>query len=391
MKLSNLSLSALFASCIIARFVESNEGQIVLNLALEEPNFLIDIAGEQRWVTEEEKWDIKRGGEYFMDITNYRALGSINGAKAFTSSTRLPYPSKVSHKSTVLPIQKRLNKTNIQTHLEHFVTFHNRFWDSTYGAQSCRWLLSIINDIVAETGADKYGVVVKPFIHIWDQFSIIVTIPGKGEGTVVLGAHQDSANYKERYEGRAPGADDDGSGTMTILEVLRVLLSDEKVLQGEAENTIEFHWYSGEEGGLLGSQDVFSHYEKEGRDVKAMLQTDMTGFTQLTREAGRNPQFGLMMDIMDEALMNFTKLVIEEYTDLEWVETGCGKFCGSDHMSAIKAGYPGVCVTESEFKHCAVEHLHGPDDLIKYLDFDHMVDHAKYILGFAYELAFAKL
>ena len=60
-------------------------------------------------------------------------------------------------------------------------------------------------------------------------------------------------------------------------------------------------------------------------------------------------------------------------------------------MSAIKAGYPAVFVIEAEFELCANSHLHSPDDLIKYLDFDHMVDHGKYILSFAYELAFAKL
>ena len=59
-------------------------------------------------------------------------------------------------------------------------------------------------------------------------------------------------------------------------------------------------------------------------------------------------------------------------------------------QSAIRAGYPAVFVIESDFKYTD-NHLHGTDDLIKFLDFDHMVDHAKYILGFAYELAFAKL
>ena len=88
--------------------------------------------------------------------------------------------------------------------------------------------------------------------------------------------------------------------------------------------------------------------------------------------------------------MNFTKLAIKEYTVLEWVETGCGRTCGSDHMSAIRAGYPGVYVIEAEFQLCS-NHLHGEDDLIKYLDFDHMVDHAKYVLGWVYELAFAEL
>ena len=56
----------------------------------------------------------------------------------------------------------------------------------------------------------------------------------------------------------------------------------------------------------------------------------------------------------------------------------------------MEAGYPAVYVIEADFKYCD-DHLHGPDDLIEYLNFDHMVDHAKYILGFTYELAFAKL
>jgi leucyl aminopeptidase len=97
--------------------------------------------------------------------------------------------------------------------------------------------------------------------------------------------------------GRAPGGDDDGSGTMTILEVLRVLLGSKEVLEGKSENTIEFHWYAAEEGGLLGSQAIWKEYEKEGRDVKAMLQQDMTGFIHLTVEAGKKPEFGLMTEV----------------------------------------------------------------------------------------------
>jgi bacterial leucyl aminopeptidase len=59
-------------------------------------------------------------------------------------------------------------------------------------------------------------------------------------------------------------------------------------------------------------------------------------------------------------------------------------------MSAMKAGYPAVEVFEAEFKY-GNNHVHGVDDLTKFLDFDHMVDHGRYILGFTYELAFAKL
>ena len=37
---------------------------------------------------------------------------------------------------------------------------------------------------------------------------------------------------------------------------------------------MEFHWYAAEEGGLLGSQDVAAAYEKEGVNVRGILQMD---------------------------------------------------------------------------------------------------------------------
>ena len=72
---------------------------------------------------------------------------------------------------------------------------------------------------------------------------------------------------------KAPGADDDGSGTVTILDVFRALVSSKY----EPVNDVEFHWYSAEEGGLLGSQAIFAEYERVGVQVAAMLQQDMTG------------------------------------------------------------------------------------------------------------------
>jgi len=208
-----------------------------------------------------------------MDITETRDLGSVNRPNALTVKAPI-YPSEMIYKDTIIPLFKDLNKTNIQSHLEYFTTFHNRYYKSAFGAYSCRWLINLINDTLVDTGADKYGITVKPFIHPWDQFSIIVSIPGKSDSLVILGAHQDSVNHLDPVSGRAPGADDDGSGTMTTLETMRVLLSSKDILEGKAENTLEFHWYSGEEAGTLGSQRIFQAYEKEGKDVKAMLQTD---------------------------------------------------------------------------------------------------------------------
>lgn len=184
-----------------------------------------------------------------MDITHFQELG--------TRSTKASkFPTKVYQQKKLYPLFNELSRDNIQSNLEYFTSFHNRFYKSEYGKSSSRWLLRLINETIYETGAHTKGVSVAPFQHAWDQNSIIVTIPGITNSTIVVGAHLDSVNHTDPMGGRAPGADDDGSGTMPILEVLRVLLTAPDIPEGRAVNAIEFHWYSAEEAGMLGSQDI---------------------------------------------------------------------------------------------------------------------------------------
>ncbi|PSS16644.1 hypothetical protein M430DRAFT_50998 [Amorphotheca resinae ATCC 22711] len=389
MKLTNLSVLALSASLVNARFIERHEkDQVVLDVATADAErFLIELApGKTRWVTEDEKWELRRNGQNFMDITDARDLGAF---AATTSKKEPSYPAKPTLEKELFPMIKNLSKTNMQENLETFTSFHTRYYRSDYGRQSSEWLLENVQTVIRDAGADKYGVHAKHFTHPWGQNSIIATIPGKSESTVVVGAHQDSINLFLPPILSAPGADDDGSGTVTILEALRVLLTSEDIIKGKAENTIEFHWYSAEEGGLLGSQAIFSEYEKSGRDVKAMLQQDMTGYVQGTLDKGKKESVGVITDFVDPSLTDFIKKVVTKYCEIPFVETQCGYAC-SDHASASKAGYPSAFVIESAFSD-SDQKIHTSDDSIKYLSFDHMLQHARLTLAFVYELAFAKL
>jgi leucyl aminopeptidase len=326
--------------------------------------------------------DILQQDINFFDITHSEDLSALSSQ---ISSKKTTYPSKTAHNETILPLLKKLEKDNMRKHLEVFTAFHTRYYKSKYGAESSAWLLGQVDNILKDAGAVNASV--KAFSHPWGQASIIATIPGKSEKTVVIGAHQDSINLFLPSLLAAPGADDDGSGTVTILEALRVLLKSEDVLKGEAPNTVEFHWYSAEEGGLLGSQAIFQSYQKEGRDIKAMLQQDMTGYVQKTLDAGEPESVGVITDFVDPGLTDFIKEVITDYCDIPYVLTKCGYAC-SDHASASKAGYPSAFVIESDFKYSDSK-IHTTEDKIEYLSFDHMLQHAKLTLGLAYELAFA--
>jgi len=251
-----------------------------------------------------------QNGQRFFDITDTPDLGQTPRA---LSKKKAVFPSKCRHQKAVLPLLGELKAEEMRLNLEKLTSFHTRYYKSDYGRQSSEWLLSRIRSIISEAGAlAKASVSAEPFAHSWPQCSIIVSIPGKTNNTVIIGAHQDSINLWLPSILPAPGADDDGSGTVTTLEVLRTLLNSEDVLKGKAENTIEFHWYSAEEGGLLGSQAIFREYEKQGREVKAMLQQDMTGFVQKTIESGMPESVGVITDFVDEGLTDFIKKVITE-------------------------------------------------------------------------------
>jgi leucyl aminopeptidase len=62
MKLTNLSVLALSASLVNARYVELHEtNQVVLNDSPSDQLFLVELApGKTQWVTEDEKWELRR-------------------------------------------------------------------------------------------------------------------------------------------------------------------------------------------------------------------------------------------------------------------------------------------------------------------------------------------
>jgi leucyl aminopeptidase len=62
MKLSTVSLFALSTAVVNARFVEEHEtNQVILNAGVGEEQFLIELApGKTLWVSEEEKWELRR-------------------------------------------------------------------------------------------------------------------------------------------------------------------------------------------------------------------------------------------------------------------------------------------------------------------------------------------
>jgi hypothetical protein len=88
----------------------------------------------------------------------------------------------------------------------------------------------------------------------------------------VISGHYDSRNSETNdYQNPAPGANDDGSGTIVVLETARVLS------QYKFPATIVFVTVAGEEQGLYGAKHFAKMAKDQGWDVEAMLNNDIVG------------------------------------------------------------------------------------------------------------------
>lgn len=155
--------------------------------------------------------------------------------------------------------------------LKNLTSFYTRMYNSPTGERSSQWLHDHIASIIADAPYHTH-ISLEYFTHTFPQSSIIARFEPHARDfdkpLTILGAHQDSANYLFPLL-PAPGADDDGSGTVSILEAFRVLAESGFVPK---EGPVEFHWYAAEEAGLLGSQDIAAYKKKEGAHIGAMME-----------------------------------------------------------------------------------------------------------------------
>jgi leucyl aminopeptidase len=187
--------------------------------------------------------------------------------------------------------------------------------------------------------SENKNVHVRKVMHTWPQNSIVARFDGSvaPDEVIIIGAHLDSINGFNP-NGRAPGADDDGSGTTTILDAFLALVEG----NFKPERSVEFHWYSGEEMGLWGSQAISTEYKKKNVKVVGMVQFDMTGFMK------KGDHIGIITDYVDKDLTNFLKVLTNSYLDVKFKETVCGYAC-SDHASWNRAGYRSAFPFEGSF------------------------------------------
>ncbi|KAI9511150.1 Zn-dependent exopeptidase [Russula earlei] len=183
-----------------------------------------------------------------------------------------------------------------------------------------------------ETGANC------EFQHFLSGFApnIICRYPSieNATDTVLVSAHYDSRGSFGST--RAPGGNDDGSGTVGLLAIARTI----QRLGIKFRSSVEFVAFAGEEQGLLGSQHYAREMRRAERNLTLMVQADMIAY----HEPGEPPQLGLPEIIgtpeVTQLVANISTMYAPELT------VGFTPVCCSDHQSFHFQGFPATQVFE---------------------------------------------
>ncbi|GAA5970427.1 hypothetical protein JCM8115_004554 [Rhodotorula mucilaginosa] len=348
---------------------------------------LVQLRGEHepRWVTEGGKALLVFNQTRFVDVTDDEVIEALAAATPSQAPANT-YPKKLKHRANQLrSLFDKINLVEMKHFLRQFTDFYTRHYRSTYGVQSQLFLLNHLKELHTKHNPNA-NLTFTEFQHSsWDQKSIIVRwSPRPTNSTahsapvIILSAHQDSTGPLPFL--RAPGADDDGSGTAALVEVLSVLLQSG---WEPTDSAVEWMFLSAEECGLCGSSEVVKSYKAGGRQIRAMYHMDVTAYLR----PGTEPVIGLITDGVSPTLTDYIELLINEYATLPAARTQCGYAC-SDHGSFDKAGYPAACLSEGKFADSNPD-MHTAQDTIDRPEYslEHVREFVRIGLGYVVELA----
>ena len=218
--------------------------------------------------------------------------------------------------------------------------------------------------------------------------NVIAVIEGKSkpEEYIVISSHLDHEGIKngEIYN----GADDDGSGTVALLEIAEAFQAAAAEGNGPARSIIFLH-VSGEEKGLLGSRYYTENPLYPLANTVANLNIDMVGRTDPKRESkNRNYVYLIGTDRLSTELHQISEQANDATIkmDLDYTYNAADDpnrfYFRSDHYNFAKNNIPVIFYfngTHADY--------HKPTDTVEKIEYDLLAQRAQLVFYTAWQLA----
>lgn len=202
---------------------------------------------------------------------------------------------------------------------------------------------------------------------------------------VVVSAHYD--HLGKRGDDIYNGADDNGSGTSTVLDIAQAFAAAKKEGLGPRRSVL-FLLVSGEEKGLLGSQYYVNNPVFPLENTIVNINVDMVGRTDEKHKDNPNYVYVIGADRLSTELHKINEAANEKYTKLSFDYTYNEEddpnryYYRSDHYNFAERGIPAVFYFSGVH-----EDYHRPTDDVDKIMFDKMTTIARLVFHTTWELA----
>lgn len=210
----------------------------------------------------------------------------------------------------------------------------------------------------------------------------------KPEEIIVLSAHYDHVGIDKKgniYN----GADDDGSGTVSLLEIAQAFMQAKKDGLGPKRSILFLH-VTGEEKGLYGSRFYTENPVFPLENTVANLNIDMIGRIDKKHDDDENNNYIYLIgsDRLSTELHNISEAANKNYVNLDLDYTYNAKndpnrfYFRSDHYNFAKHNIPIIFYFNGVH-----EDYHKPTDTPDKIEYDLMTKRAKLVFYTAWEVA----
>ncbi|UOB17257.1 M28 family peptidase [Abyssalbus ytuae] len=221
-----------------------------------------------------------------------------------------------------------------------------------------------------------------------DSENVVALLKGtdKSDEYVVISAHLDHIGISPNGEINN-GADDDGSGTVSVLEIAEAFKQAKDEGNGPRRSVVFLH-VTGEEKGLFGSEYYTDHPIIPLQKTVCDLNIDMIGRIDPKREGNRNYVYLIGSDKLSTELHNLSEEVNKECCNIELDykyndENDPNRFYyRSDHYNFAKNNIPIIFYFNGTH-----DDYHKPGDTPDKINYDLLSNRTKLVFYTAWEVA----
>ena len=321
----------------------------------------------------------------------------------------------VNRDPNIMQLVEQVSADSLKAHVEKLVSFGTR--QTLSGTQGKRgivpareWILSKFQEFGKQSGGRLTATIdtwtLQPDGRRVDKAvemgNVMATLKGTDpadDRIFLVSGHMDSrVSDVMNSTADAPGANDDGSGTAAVIELVRVMSRQ------SFPATIVFVTVAGEEQGLLGADHLAQRAVDEKWNLEALLNNDIMGSNnshdtklidntivrvfseglpgfETDKSAASLRQYGLENDGKARTLARYVKEVGERYVDhleVRMVYRNDRYLRGGDHTPFVNRGFAAVRITEmnENFQHqhqdLRVDNGVTYGDKVEYMDFEYL-------------------